>query len=385
MENFSFINPVKIIFGKDTIKNLSQEIPADSKVLIIYGGGSIKSNGVYDQVVKALSSFEWFEYSGIEANPHYETCMKVVSYINEKKINYLLAVGGGSVVDATKFIAAAACFEGNDPWDILSKRAKINKALPFGVVLTLSATGSEMNAGAVITKVATQDKLAFGSAYTYPKFSILDPEVTYSLPPRQVSNGVADAFVHVIEQYLTYPVHAMIQDKFAESILTTLVTEGPKALETPKDYDVRANLMWASTWALNGWIGCGVPEDWATHQIGHELTALYGLDHAQTLAIVLPGVMTILKEQKAEKILQLGQQVFGIYNNLSREKRLDNTIKAVENFFEEIQIKTHLSDYGLNKESIDKVCSKLQGRGWTLGEKSNITPEVVREILMSRL
>ena len=385
MENFSFINPVKIIFGKDTIKDLSQEIPADSKVLIIYGGGSIKSNGVYDQVVKALSSFEWFEYSGIEANPHYETCMKVVSYINEKKINYLLAVGGGSVVDATKFIAAAACFEGNDPWDILSKRAKINKALPFGVVLTLSATGSEMNAGAVITKVAIQDKLAFGSAYTYPKFSILDPEVTYSLPPRQVSNGVADAFVHVIEQYLTYPVHATIQDKFAESILTTLVTEGPKALETPKDYDVRANLMWASTWALNGWIGCGVPEDWATHQIGHELTALYGLDHAQTLAIVLPGVMTILKEQKAEKILQLGQQVFGIYNNLSREERLDNTIKAVENFFEEIQIKTHLSDYGLNKESIDKVCSKLQGRGWTLGEKSNITPEIVREILMSRL
>ena len=385
MNNFTFVNPVKIIFGKDTIKDLSQEIPADSKVLIIYGGGSIKSNGVYDQVVKALSSFEWFEYSGIEANPHYETCMKVVSYINEKKINYLLAVGGGSVVDATKFIAAAACFEGNDPWDILSKRAKINKALPFGVVLTLSATGSEMNAGAVITKVATQDKLAFGSAYTYPKFSILDPEVTYSLPPKQVSNGVADAFVHVIEQYLTYPVHAMIQDKFAESILTTLVTEGPKALETPKDYDVRANLMWASTWALNGWIGCGVPEDWATHQIGHELTALYGLDHAQTLAIVLPGVMTILKEQKAEKILQLGQQVFGIYNNLSREERLDNTIKAVENFFEEIQIKTHLSDYGLNKESIDKVCSKLQGRGWTLGEKSNVTPEVVREILMSRL
>ncbi len=385
MNNFTFVNPVKIIFGKDTIKDLSQEIPADSKVLIIYGGGSIKSNGVYDQVVKALSYFEWFEYSGIEANPHYETCMKVVSYINEKKINYLLAVGGGSVVDATKFIAAAACFEGNDPWDILSKRAKINKALPFGVVLTLSATGSEMNAGAVITKVATQDKLAFGSAYTYPKFSILDPEVTYSLPKRQVSNGVADAFVHVIEQYLTYPVHAMIQDKFAESILTTLVTEGSKALETPNDYDVRANLMWASTWALNGWIGCGVPEDWATHQIGHELTALYGLDHAQTLAIVLPGVMTILKEQKAEKILQLGQQVFGIYNNLSREERLDNTIKAVENFFEEIQIKTHLSDYGLNKESIDKVCSKLEDRGWTLGEKSNITPEVVREILMSRL
>lgn len=385
MNNFSFVNPVKIIFGKDTIKDLTQEIPADSKVLIIYGGGSIKSNGVYDQVTKALVSFEWFEYSGIEANPHYETCMEVVSYIKEKKVDYLLAVGGGSVVDATKFIAAAACFEGNDPWDILSKHAKIKAAIPFGVVLTLSATGSEMNAGAVITKVATQDKLAFGSPHVYPKFSILDPEVTYSLPPRQVSNGIADAFVHVIEQYLTYPVRAMIQDKFAEAILATLIVEGPKALETPNDYDVRANLMWASTWALNGWIGCGVPEDWATHQIGHELTALYGLDHAQTLAIVLPGVMTILKEQKAEKILQLGQEVFGIYNNLSREERIENTIKAVENFFEEIHIKTHLSDYGLNKDSIDNVCSKLQGRGWTLGEKSNITPDVVRDILTCRL
>ncbi|MBD8348243.1 iron-containing alcohol dehydrogenase [Dysgonomonas sp. HGC4] len=385
MNNFSFVNPVKIIFGKDTIKDLTQEIPADSKVLIIYGGGSIKSNGVYDQVTKALASFEWFEYSGIEANPHYETCMEVVSYIKEKKVDYLLAVGGGSVVDATKFIAAAACFEGNDPWDILSKHAKIKAAIPFGVVLTLSATGSEMNAGAVITKVATQDKLAFGSPHVYPKFSILDPEVTYSLPPRQISNGIADAFVHVIEQYLTYPVRAMIQDKFAEAILVTLIVEGPKALETPNDYDVRANLMWASTWALNGWIGCGVPEDWATHQIGHELTALYGLDHAQTLAIVLPGVMTILKEQKAEKILQLGQEVFGIYNNLSREERIENTIKAVENFFEGINIKTHLSDYGLNKDSIDNVCSKLLGRGWTLGEKSNITPDVVRDILTCRL
>ncbi|PXV63142.1 NADP-dependent alcohol dehydrogenase [Dysgonomonas alginatilytica] len=385
MNNFSFVNPVKIIFGKDTIKDLTKEIPADSKVLIIYGGGSIKSNGVYDQVTKALTSFEWFEYSGIEANPHYETCMEVVSYIKENNIDYLLAVGGGSVVDATKFIAAAACFEGNDPWDILSKHAKIKAAIPFGVVLTLSATGSEMNAGAVITKSATQDKLAFGSPHVYPKFSILDPEVTYSLPPRQVSNGIADAFVHVIEQYLTYPLRAMIQDKFAEAILTTLTIEGPKALATPNDYDVRANLMWASTWALNGWIGCGVPEDWATHQIGHELTALYGLDHAQTLAIVLPGVMTILKEQKAEKILQLGQEVFGIYNNLSREERIENTIKAVENFFEEIHIKTHLSDYGLNKDSIDKVCSKLQGRGWTLGEKSNITPDIVREILTCRL
>ncbi len=385
MENFSFVNPVKIIFGKDTIKEISKEIPAGSKVLVTYGGGSIKSNGVYDQVAKALSGFEWVEFSGIEANPHYETCMKAVALIKEKNIDYLLAVGGGSVVDATKFIVAAACFEGSEPWDILSKRATITKALPFGVVLTLSATGSEMNNGAVITRAETHDKLAFASSVTYPQFSVLDPETTYSLPLKQVSNGVVDSFVHVVEQYLTYPVNAMIQDKFSESILSILTTEGPKALEHPTDYDVRANLMWASTWALNGWIGEGVPQDWATHMIGHEITALYGLDHAQTLAIVLPGVMTVLKEQKAEKILQLGEQVFGIYNNLTREERIQAAIRAVEGFFEEMQVKTHLSGYGLGREVVDAVSDRMKERGWKLGEKQNITPEMVKEILTLRL
>jgi len=385
MENFIFENPVKIIFGKDTIKEISKEIPAGSKVLIVYGGGSIKSNGVYDQVKEALSGFELFEYSGIEPNPHYETCMKVVKYIKQNSIDYLLAVGGGSVIDATKFIVAAACFEGDDPWDILSKRARINDALPFGVVLTLSATGSEMNSGAVITKAETQDKLAFASPLVYPKFSVLDPETTFSLPVKQVSNGVIDSFVHVMEQYLTYPVNAMIQDKFSEAILSTLVIEGPKVLDTPDNYDVRANLMWASTWALNGWIGCGVPEDWATHMIGHEITALYGLDHAQTLAIVLPGVMTVLKEQKAEKIIQLGEQVFGIYNNLTREERIQSTINAVEGFFEEMQIKTHLSNYGLGKEVVDIIAERIKKRGWILGENKNITPEIVKNILSLRL
>lgn len=384
MENFSFRNPVKIIFGKNTIKTISQEIPTNSKVLVLYGGGSIKSNGVYDQVIKALSANEWYEFSGIEANPHYETCMKAVEVIKEKGITYLLAVGGGSVIDATKFIAAAACFEG-DTWNILSKQAKIEKAVPFGTVLTLSATGSEMNAGAVITKASTEDKLAFHSDLVYPQFSILDPETTYTLPIRQVSNGVVDSFVHVIEQYLTSPTNAMIQDKFAEAILQTLIIEGPKALENPNNYDIRANLMWASTWALNGWIGCGVPQDWATHMIGHEITAAYGLDHAQTLAIVLPGVMTVMKEQKADKILQLGVQVFGIYNNMSRDERINETINAVENFFHEMQIKTHLSDYNLEKEVISLVSDRIKNRGWRLGEKVNITNETVAEILSLRL
>lgn len=385
MENFSFTNPVKIIFGKNTIKEIAAEIPSDSTVLVIYGGGSIKSNGVYDQVSKALSGIKWYEFSGIEANPHYETCMKAVKLIKEEGIDYLLAVGGGSVADATKFIAAATLFEGSDPWDILSKQSPITKALPFGVVLTLSATGSEMNGGAVITKDETKEKLSFGSPITYPKFSVLDPETTYSLPVKQVCNGVIDSFVHVMEQYLTFPANAMIQDKFAEAVLSTLTVEGPKVLENPNDYDVRANLMWASTWALNGWIACGVPQDWATHMIGHEITAFYGLDHAQTLAIVLPGIMTVLKEQKAEKILQLGEQVFGIYNNMTKEERINATIDAVEGFFEEMQTKTHLSDYGLGKEVIDSVSERIRARGWKLGEKQNITSDIVKEILTLRL
>ncbi|MDR0825501.1 MAG: iron-containing alcohol dehydrogenase [Prevotella sp.] len=380
MENFSMANPVKIIFGKDMIKEIANEIPQGSKVLLTYGGGSIKKNEVYDQVVKALSGFEWYEFSGIEPNPHYETCMKAVALIKEKDIDFLLSVGGGSVLDATKFIAAAVCFDDGDPGKIL-KGGKIKKALPFGDVITLPATGSEMNNGAVITRAETQEKLSFGSSLTYPKFSILDPTVTYSLPPRQTGNGVVDAFVHVMEQYLTYyEGDSLLQDNMAEAIVRTLVTVGPKALEEPTNYDVRANLMWASTWALNGWIACGVPQDWATHMIGHELTAFYGLDHAQTLAIVLPGIMTVLKDQKGKKIKRLGKEVFGIEG----DDAIDRTIKAVENFFESMGVKTHLSDYNLNDEAITKVTERLASRGWKLGECQNITPDVVKEVLTLR-
>lgn len=379
MENFTFANPVKIIFGKETIKNISKEIPQGSKVLMTYGGGSIKKNGVYDQAVKALNGYEWYEFSGIEPNPHYETCMKAVALIKEKGINFLLSVGGGSVLDATKFIAAAACYEEGDPWQILSTGGKVKKALPFGDIITLPATGSEMNAGAVITRAETQEKLSFGSPYTYPKFSVLDPTVTYTLPPRQIGNGVVDAFVHVMEQYLTYSESSsLLQDNMAEAIVKTLVEEGPKALIIPTDYDVRANLMWASTWALNGWIAQGVPEDWATHMIGHEITAFFGLDHAQTLAIVLPGVMTVLKEQKRKKILRLGKEVFGIDNDV------DKTIKAVEDFFERMGVKTHLSDYNLGDEAITKVLKRMADRGWKLGECHNITSDVVKEVLTLR-
>lgn len=381
MENFSLANPVKIIFGKGTIKEIVNEIPQGSKVLMTYGGGSIKKNGVYDQAVKALEGYEWYEFAGIEPNPHYETCMKAVALIKEKGINFILSVGGGSVLDATKFISAAVHFEEGDPWQILSKGAEIKKAMPFGDIITLPATGSEMNSGAVITRSETQEKLSFGSPLTYPKFSVLDPTVTYSLPPRQTGNGVVDAFVHVMEQYLTYNEgDSLLQDNMAEAIVRTLVEEGPKALKEPTNYDVRANLMWASTWALNGWIACGVPEDWATHMIGHELTAFYGLDHGQTLAIVLPGIMTVLKEQKGKKIIRLGKEVFGIQG----DNAINKTIKAVEDFFESMGVKTHLSDYGLGDEAISKVTERLAARGWKLGECRNITAEVVKEVLTLR-
>ena len=385
MNNFSFVNPVKIIFGKDSIKEIANEIPKDKRILITYGGGSIKKNGVYDQAIKALKGYELFEFSGIEPNPHYETCMQAVALIKKNKIDYLLAVGGGSVVDATKFIAAAACFEEGDPWSLLSEGKDVKTALPFGTILTLSATGSEMNSGAVITRAETKDKLAFASPAVFPQFSVLDPEVTFSVPEKQIGNGIVDAFIHVIEQYLTYPNGSLLQNMFAESILKTLITEGPKAIENPTDYDVRANIMWASTWALNGWIACGVPQDWATHRIGHEMTALYGLDHAQTLAIVLPGLLTVFKEQKEEMIIRLGEQVFGIYNNMTKDERVENTIKAIQDFFEEVGVKTHLKDYGLGLEAVNAVSDRIEGRGWKLGERNNITGKEVKEILSLRM
>lgn len=383
MENFSFMNPTKIIFGKDTIKEISKEITG-RKVLITYGGGSIKKNGVYDQVIKVLASFEFYEFGGIEPNPHYETCMKAVDLIKEKSIDYLLAIGGGSVIDATKFIASAACFENGDPWQILERKGEIKKALPYGTVLTIAATGSEMNDGAVITKAATKDKLPFSSSLLYPKFSVLDPEITYSLPARQTGNGVVDAFVHVIEQYLTYSTEdTTFQDNMWEGILRTLISEGPKALKEPRNYDARANIMWAATWALNGWFAQGVDQDWATHLIGHELTALFGLDHGQTLAIVLPGVMRKLSEQKSVKIKRLGKEIFSIKEESSSEL-IDKTIQATEDFFELMGVKTHLSDYNLGDEAIEKVGNRLNERNWKLGECYNITGDVAKEILKLR-
>ncbi len=380
MQNFTFSNPTKIVFGEGQIKEIAQLIPANARVLVTYGGGSIKKNGVYDQVVKALEGKTWFEFSGIEPNPHYETLMQAVALVKKEKIDFLLPVGGGSVIDGTKLIAAAVNFEG-EPWDILAKHAPFHSALPIGCILTLPATGTESNGNSVITKAATQEKLAFGSPLVYPQFAILDPTTTYSLPPRQIANGVVDAFVHIMEQYLTYPVDAKVQDRFAEGLLLTLIEEGPRALKEPENYQVRANVMWAATMALNGLIGVGVPQDWATHMIGHELTAMHGLDHAQTLAVVLPAVMQHQREKKHAKLVQYGRRVWNL-TQADEAQVIDAAIAATRQFFEQMGNPTTLSGYGVGRESIPKLVDMLvKHELLALGEHGAITPDASREIL----
>lgn len=393
MLNFNFQNPTKINFGEGQISVISKEIPLDARVLLVYGGGSIKSNGVYKQVAEALVEHTWFEFSGIEPNPTYDTLMKAQEIIKRENIDYLLAVGGGSVVDGAKFIAAAAFFEGDseginagsEPWDILAKQQPVTKALPIGAVLTLPATGSESNGNSVVTRDGI--KLPFSSPLVRPLFAVLDPTVTLSLSDRQISNGVVDAFIHTIEQYLTYSVNGKVQDRFSEGLLQTLIEEGPKALApaTKENLEVRANIMWSATMALNGLIGAGVPQDWSTHMIGHELTGAFGIDHARTLSIVLPAVMKVRKEQKREKLLQYATRVWQITEG-DDNARIDQAIRLTEEFFETMQVPIRLSDVDLASKDIDLLIERLEQHGMTaLGEHSDITLAISREILTEAL
>lgn len=384
MFNFSFENTTKIHFGEGKIEAVTSEIPAGANVLFVYGGGSIKTNGVYDQVVDALKNHTFVEFSGIEPNPKYDTLVKALPIIKENKIDYILAVGGGSVVDGVKFIAAAALFEpeqeDGEPWDILAKRAPITKALPIGVVLTLPATGSESNTGAVVTKDG--NKLAFGNPLIRPKFAVLDPKVTLSLSERQVSNGVVDAFVHTIEQYLTYPVNAKVQDRFAEGLLLTLIEDGEKVLqpEHNKDLEIRANIMWAATMALNGLIGTGVPQDWTTHMLGHELTAEFNIDHARTLSIVLPAVMKVCKADKHAKLVQYAERVWNITTGTD-EQKIEQAIAKTEAFFVAMKVPTRLSEVDVDASKIDVLVNRLEQHGMVkLGEHQKVTLDVSREI-----
>lgn len=390
MLNFEFYNPTKIVFGKDQIQQLDSLVPQNAKVLITYGGGSVRRSGLLDKVKKELekSSRDIFEFGGIAANPQFSTLMKAVEIVREKQVDFLLAVGGGSVMDGTKFIAVAAVAD-----EYIGKERElmnfgfnpvpVDHAIPLGTVLTLPATGSEMNNGAVISD--GKDKLPVFSLHTFPKFSILDPTLTFTLPATQVANGVVDTFIHTVEQYITYPVDARFQDRTAEGILQTLVEIGKQTVEHPEDYDARANLVWCATMALNGLIGAGVPQDWNTHMLGHEITALYGVDHAKTLAVVQPAVWKVRKEQKKEKLLQYGERVWGITEG-TEEERIDAAIAKTEEFFNSLGIPTRLSSYDIDENGIDRIIASLEKHGMTaLSEHGDVTPDVSRQILVAAL
>ena len=385
MNQFNFYNPTKIIFGRDRFNELNHLVPKDAKVLVLYGGGSVKKFGTLDRVLAALPNREILEFGGIEANPRYETLMKAVDLVRAEKIDFLLAVGGGSVIDGTKFIALASYYEG-DGLDLLRDRsitANLKQALPLAAVLTLAATGSEMNRGGVVSSPI--GKLGFGNDLVFPKFSLVDPSLTFTLPETQVANGVVDTFVHVMEQYMTYPAEGRFQDRTSEGILKTLIEIGRATIDNPTDYDLRANLVWCATMGLNGLIGAGVPQDWATHRIGHELTALFGIDHAKTLAIIMPSLWNIMRETKREKLLQYGERVLNITTG-SEENRIDQIIETTRQFIESLGIKTRLSDYGIGADQIDSILAALESHHMTaLGERGEITLEISRKILEGAL
>lgn len=383
MTNFELYNPVNYIFGQGQIAKLANLTPKNTKVLLAYGGGSIFKNGVYDQVKAALADFELLEFGGIEPNPRYETLMKAVEIIRKENVGFVLAVGGGSVIDGVKFISGAVNYPG-DAIEILKQRILFKDpsvCIPFGTVLTLPATGSEMNSGAVVTIEATQEKLTLGGSGLFPKFSIVDPTVIVSLPKRQLQNGVVDAFTHVLEQYITYSHDALLQDRIAESILQTLIEIGPSVVENPSDYKLASNFVWSATMALNGLIQKGVPSDWATHMIGHELTALYEIDHARTLAIIGPNLYRVMFDTKKEKLAQYGQRIWGL-TGTTEEIALAAIEKTVE-FYQTMGMKTRISENVENSEgTAELIVKRFEDRGWlALGERQNITPEKVREIV----
>ncbi|OQX97271.1 MAG: NADH-dependent alcohol dehydrogenase [Bacteroidetes bacterium 4572_128] len=383
MLNFNFYNPTHIVFGKNRLDELDKLIPKKAKILILFGGGSVKKFGTLEKVIRSLKDRKIFEFGGIEPNPKYETLIKAINIIKKENIDFLLALGGGSVIDGTKFINLAFNFEDEDKTKLLnygfSPVPGISKSLPIGTILTLPAAGSEMNSGAVITY--NNAKYAVFSPFSFPKFSILDPTLTFTLPSSQVANGIVDSFVHVIEQYLTFPNEARFQDRTAEGILQTLIEIGTKTIENPENYDTRANLVWCSTMALNGLIGAGVPQDWTTHMIGHELTVLFGIDHGKTLAILQPAIWQVRKEEKREKLIQYAERVWKITEGDNNSK-IDLAINKTREFFESLGVKTYLSDYGIKKDKIDIIINALEKHGMTaLSETGDINLDISRKIL----
>lgn len=376
MNNFIFQNPTKLIFGKGMIKEIASQIPAGKKIMITFGGGSVKKNGVYEQVIEALAGREYTEFWGIESNPSIETLHKAIAQGREFGADFLLAVGGGSVIDGTKLVSAGLKYDG-DAWDLV-KKGSYTDTVPLGTVLTLPATGSEMNSGAVISRHETKEKYAFYS--NYPVFSVLDPTVTFTLPDHQIACGIADTFVHVMEQYMTKPEQSALMDRWAESILRTLIEIAPKIKENHEDYDLMADFMMCATMGLNGFIAMGVEQDWCTHMIGHELTALHGLTHGETLSIVFPGTLRALRQEKALKIMQYGERIWGLSSGLP-ETRVEKAIEKTEEFFRSLGLRTRLSEAGIGEDTIMEIEKRFNERGVAYGENHDVTGAVARRIL----
>ena len=381
MLNFEFQNPTKLIFGKGSIAKIAKQFSHPTKIMLTFGGGSVKRNGVYNQVIDALKGHEIVEFWGIEPNPKVETLRKAVELGKAENVEFIIAVGGGSTLDGTKLIACAICYDG-DAWDLVLDPKKVTGAIPFASVMTMPATGSEMNNGAVISNLATKEKYGFYSFY--PQWSILDPEVTYSIPPYQVACGIADTFVHVMEQYLTDTDINPLMDRWAEGILLNLIEIAPQIQENPQDYDLMSQYMLSATMGLNRFISMGVPQDWATHNIGHELTALHGVTHGESLSIVLPGTMTVLSEQKHNKILQYGERVWGITEGTDGI-RIAEAIGRTEQFFSQLGLATRLSQLNIGEETIAEIERRFNERGTLLGECRNVNGAVARAILECQL
>jgi len=370
---YTYFNPTAVEFGEGKIESIVNYIDKNQKILVVYGGGSIKKNGVFEQVSKALEGFTWFEFSGVEPNPSVETLNKAVEFIKENKIDFVLAVGGGSVIDGSKYIVAASVYEG-DGWDFLEGKT-IEKALPLGAILTLPATGSESNPTAVISKYSTNEKRYFASPLVFPKFAVLDSTVMNSLDDRQLANGLVDAFVHICEQYLTYPNSSLLHDGYAQTILKGLHTLA-QDWQNRRTALWQENLMLLANQALNGFIGSGVPQDWATHMIGHELTAVYGLDHARSLAVVQPHLLRVMIKEKQEKLVQMGKEVFDMPHNY------EMVIEAIEYMYHSIGVSTKLKDYNIDDKVVENVTKALEKHGMSkIGERGTITLEKVAQIL----
>lgn len=366
VKNFTYWNPTKLIFGKDQLEKLKDEVPQYGKrVLLVYGGGSIKRSGLYDNVVQLLKEIgiELFELAGVEPNPRISTVRKGVEICKTEEIDFILAVGGGSVIDCTKAIAAGAKYEG-DAWDLVIKKAFAKEALPFGTVLTLAATGSEMNSGSVITNWETNEKYGWGSPAVFPKFSILDPVHTFTVPRDQTIYGIVDMMSHVFEHYFHLEENTLMQDRMCESLLLTVMETAPKLLDDLGSYEHRATILYNGTMALNGMLSMGYQGDWATHNIEHAVSAVYDIPHGGGLAILFPNWMKHNLKVKPERFKQLAVRVFGVdpEGKTAEEAGLEG-IERLRQFWNSIGAPSKLIDYDIDESKLELMAEKAMVNG----------------------